>query len=245
MHTNIFYSHNLLGMIKTKIQKAIALAWIVAITATSFGSTFAATIIGTGSVTGDASFDTNIIWDDNFPGTATGTVTDVIIKARILPALNMEISTGSIDLGILTAGVASAGSLFIEVGTNAESGVSITARSQSGGLTNLADDTVKLQNNAGGLVGGVVFDDLIDESYTFASTAWATDSAALGFTLGADLGAVEVNNDTSEHIIYSTNKGEPSAAIDDVEFTVSVTSDADSLAGDYEDYVTFTVVGNF
>jgi hypothetical protein len=41
----------------------------------------------------------------------------------------MVFSSGGIDLGDLNAGVASTGSLFIEVGTNAKDGVSITARS--------------------------------------------------------------------------------------------------------------------
>ena len=87
-------------MIKTKIKKAIALACIVALTATSLGSTFAANI-GTASIDGGAS--SSVVWDDTFPGTATGTVTDVIVTAQVLPTLNMTLSTGSIDLGTLDA----------------------------------------------------------------------------------------------------------------------------------------------
>ena len=57
-------------MIKTKIKKAIALTGVVTLTAASSLSgitgVFAATQIGTGSVTGQPAFDTAIIWDDNY-----------------------------------------------------------------------------------------------------------------------------------------------------------------------------------
>jgi hypothetical protein len=99
-YKHLFYIHNLKGMIKTKIQKAIAIASIAALSATTLGSTFAANI-GTASINGGAS--SNVVWDDTFPGTATGTVTGIIVTAQVLPTLNMVISTGAIDLGILTA----------------------------------------------------------------------------------------------------------------------------------------------
>jgi expansin (peptidoglycan-binding protein) len=87
-------------MIKTKIKKAIAIASIAALAATTLGSTFAADI-GTASISGGAT--TNVVWDDLFPGTATGTVSGIVVTAQVLPTLNMVVSTGAIDLGILTA----------------------------------------------------------------------------------------------------------------------------------------------
>jgi hypothetical protein len=54
-------------MIKTKIKKAIALAGITTIAATSaLGgalNTYAASQIGTGSVTGTSAFDSAILWN--------------------------------------------------------------------------------------------------------------------------------------------------------------------------------------
>jgi hypothetical protein len=124
-------------MIKTKIKKAIALAGIASIAAASslggvLNNTFAASQIGTGSVTGQPAFDSAITWDDLFPGSASGSVDNIVITAKVLPTLTMEVSTGAIDLGDLVANVASTGSLFIEIGTNAKAGVTITARSGSG-----------------------------------------------------------------------------------------------------------------
>jgi len=180
------------------------------------------------------------MWDDSFPGTASGAVSNVIVTATVLPTLNMTVSTGSIDLGTLVAGTPSNGSLGIEIGTNASNGVTITARSGSGGLTNTASGAYKIQDNTD------AFDDGVDESYTFAATAGAHDSNTTGFVQSSNYAAVEVNNNTAEHTIYSTNKGEAdNAGAADVVFTVEATTVAETVAGDYEDNVTFTVTGNF
>lgn len=222
-------------MTKTQIQKVFATIALFAIATTNFGVAHA-TQIGTGSVTGSGAFDTAINWDDSFPGTASGSVSNILIKARVNPSLNMEISAEEIDLGVLVPGVASNGSLFIEVGTNAVSGVSITARSQNAGLENVADGTIEINDLTA---------DGVAESYTWASTAGATDSSNGAFASTGDLTAIEINDDTTEHTVYSTNKAEPTNLIDDVEFAVSATASAETPAGDYEDYVTFTVTGNF
>lgn len=220
-------------MIKTKIKKALALVALFALASTNGA---AATQIGTGSVVGDASFDAVIDWNDTYTAaSASGQVTDIIIKARVLPALNMSISTGMIDLGDLSAGVASAGSLFIEIGTNAKDGVSITARSQSGGLTHTSDATKQINDLTA---------DGVAESYTWESTPGADDSSDAAFA-ASGLTSLEINDDTTEHSVYSTNKPEATNLVDDVEFTVTATSTAETPAGEYEDRVTFTVTGNF
>ena len=227
-------------MIKTKIQKALAVASITAITAatlaTGLTTTFAATQVGTGSVTTDAAFDAAIMWDDAFPGTASGSVTDILIKARILPVLNMAISDKEIDLGVLTPGVASEGTLNLEIGTNAKSGVSITARSQSGGLTQTADSSIQMND---------LTTDGVAESYTYASTPNATDDSSNAAFTATGLASTEINDNTTEHVVYTTNKPEATQNVDDVEFKVSATSNIETPAGDYEDHVTFTVTGNF
>lgn len=223
-------------MIKTKIKKVLAATAIAALATTQFANVFAASNIGTATVTGDASFDANVVWDDNFPGTATGTITGIEVKAQVLPTLNMVISANEIDLGTLTAGVAASGSLDIEVGTNAANGVTIRAQSASGGLTNTSDNSLQINN---------LTTDGSAESYTFESTGNAIDSTVVGFANTGDLAATEVNSNT-ELVIYDTNKPELSDNTDaDVTFKVTATSNAQTAAGQYSDFVNFTVIGNF
>jgi len=217
-------------MTKTQIQKVFAAIALFAIAVTNFGAASAANI-GTGSVAGSGAFDSAIVWDDTFPGTATGTVTDIVIKARVEPSLNMVISTGAIDLGVLAVGVASTGDLAIEIGTNAVNGVSITARSQSGGLTNVSDSDVQINT--------------LTPAADPVTGSFGTFSAVNTGANGLDA-AKEITENTTEYNVYTSNKPEgASVAQDDVTFTVSATAQAETPAGDYEDRVTFTVVGNF
>lgn len=220
-------------MLKTKIKKAFAVAWITAITMTNFANVFAATNIGVAGVQGQAAFNSNVVWDDNFPGTATGTVSGVQVTASVLPTLNMTLSDSVIALGNIIPGTAKSGSIDIEVGTNAANGVTITARSANGGLVNTSDNTIVINNTNG-------------DNYTYASTANAVDSSFGTFTSTGDLTATEVINNTTEHKIYETNKPElDDNANADVTFTVEVDVDAETPAGDYTDEITFTVTGNF
>lgn len=220
-------------MVKTKIKKALAVAWITAIAMTNFGNVFAATNIGTAGVDGETTFDSNIVWDDNLPGTATGSVTWVQVNAKVLPTLNMTLSNSVIELGNVTPGSPSNGSIDIEVWTNAANGVTITARSSNGGMVNTNS-------------GAIMINDANWDSYTFASSANAIDSTVTGFTSTGDLTKTEVNNSTTEHIIYETNKPELDDNTNaDVTFTVETDIDTETPAGDYEDQITFTVTGNF
>jgi hypothetical protein len=219
-------------MLKTKIKKVFA---IIALTSLVFSGAHA-TQIGTGTVVGSGAFDTIINWDDNFPGTASGSVTNILIKARVNPVLNMSISAEEIDLGVLAAGVTSTGGLDIEVGTNAVSGVTITARSQDAGLTNVADGTVQINSLA---------TDEVVESYTWASSVNAADDSSFASFAATGLSALEIIDNSTEHTVYSTNKPESTTAVDDLTFVVAAQTTAETPAGDYEDRVTFTVTGNF
>ena len=222
-------------MTKTQIQKVFAGLALAAVSVTSLGSV-GATQIGTGSVVGEPAFDAAIIWDENFPGEATGSVENILIRAQVLPSLNMEISAEEINLGTLLPGVTATGSLAIEIGTNAVNGVTITARSQSGGLTNVADNAIQINDLTA---------DGVAESYTWASTPNAVnDSSYTAFT-ASGLTELEVNDTTTEHVVYDTNRPEATDGVDDVVFTVSATAEAETPAGDYEDRVTFTVTGSF
>lgn len=224
-------------MLKTKIKKAIAIASIAGMTATTLGTTLAASNIGTGSVSGTGAFDSAVVWDDAFPGFATGSVSGIKVKAKILPSLNMTLSTSEIDLGTLVAGITASGTIDIEVGTNAKDGLNITARSGSGGLTNTSDNSLQMNS---------LTTDGVAESYTFASAANTNDSTIAGFSSTGDLTTTEVNNNTTEHIIYTTNKPEKFDLVNqDLTFTVAATSDAQTQAWDYEDTITFTVTGKF
>ena len=229
-------------MTKTKIKKIAAIAIITTLTASILGlagfATSYATKIGTGSVVDDSSYDSDINWDDTFGNekNASGSVTDVVIQATVVPSLNVEISTGTINLGNLQAGTEVTGSLDLEVGTNAANGVTITARSQSGGLTNTTDNSIQLNS---------LTTDGIVESYKFASAINATtDSTVTGFIQSATLDT-EVDNNNTEHTVYTSNKPQAINGVDDITFTVKATSNAQTPSGAYEDKITFTVTGNF
>ncbi len=226
-------------MIKTKIKKAIALAWITAIAATSaLGgalNTYAATQIGTGSVTGTSAFDTAILWDGTYTAnSASGSVSNIIVTATVLPTLNMTISTGSIDLGTLVPNVESTWTVGIEIWTNATNGVSITARSWSGGLTNTASGAIQINDL-----------DADGESYKFSSLTGAIDSSITWFS-SQSYAAVEVNDNATENSVYTSNKPEKDDAANyDLVFTVGATATSETPAWDYQDNITFTVTGNF
>lgn len=226
-------------MTKTKIQKVlafIAIAWMAFANVWTPGSVFAISQIGTGSVSWTWAFDSAINWDDSFPWSASGSVSNIKIKARVLPTLNMAVSLSEIDLGTLVAWTASTGSLFLEVWTNAKAWVSITARSSSGWLTNTEDSAIVI--NTGSLDG------ISWEHFTYTAIKNATDDSASAAFSASWIAETEVY-DTTEHTIYTTNKWESTTAVDDVEFIVSATAVTETPAWDYEDTVTFTVTGNF
>ncbi len=225
-------------MLQTKIKKVFAVTALACIALSGTMST-SATQIGTGTVTGSGAFDSPIDWNDVFGAgsSASGSVENIRIKARILPSLSMEISDEEIDLGDLVPGVPSNGSLDIEIGTNAVSGVSITARSQNAGLTNLNDGTIQIND---------LTTDWVAESYTWGSTPTAADDSSFTtFSASGLATAVEINDNTTEHTVYTTNKPEATNLVDDVKFNVEATATAETPAGLYEDYVTFTVTANF
>ncbi len=224
-------------MTKTKTQKVLAILALGALATANFSAVSAASQIGTGSVTGTGAFNSAVMWNDLFPGTATGTVSNIVIRARVLPTLNMAVSAAEINLGDLTSGVTASGGLFLEIGTNAKSGVAITARSQSGGLSHTTEAGVQINNLT---VDGLA------ESYTWRSVKNVTDDSTSPTFAATDLtAAVEVANNSTEHIIYTTNKGEATNLVDDVQFRVAALTSAETPAGNYQDKVTFTVTGNF
>lgn len=222
-------------MMKTKIKRALALITLVGVLGIT--SNVGAVQIGTGSVVGTGAYDSSINWDGTFTAwSASGSVSNILVKAKVDATLNMSISTGTIDLGTLLASITSTGGLDLEIGTNAKSGVSITARSGSGGLTNTSSGAIQINDlTADGLA----------ESYTFVSTPNGTDDSSNGAFSASGLSSTEVNDNSTEHTVYTTNKPEATNLVDDVAFEVGATIGEETPAGDYEDRITFTVTGNF
>jgi hypothetical protein len=177
----------------------------------------------------------SVIWNDSFPGLATGTtITGLNINAKILPILNMEISgTGTIDLGNLSSVNYQTGSVNIEIGTNAKAGASVTATSTKGGL----------QNGTGSDYLNNLTSDGLADSYVFSSTLGTTDSAFTGM-VQTGLNPTEVNT-TTPFTLYSSNKPQATTGLNDLAFSVSAKPNAQSPAGNYNDVVTLTVTGNF
>jgi len=225
---------------QTNTNKLLAGALVAGMVLASTGASFAANI-GTGSVVGSGALTSNVVWDDTFPGTATGVVNGLVVKAKVKPSLNMVITgSGVIDLGELDAAGYSSGSVDIEVGTNAANGASVTARSTNGGLQNSTDNT-QFINSA------TTANDPIADNYQYSSTILAAaDSAYTSAFIQDAMAATEVNNSTTAHPIYTSNKPQSlSAGTDDFTFTVAAKPDAQTPAGEYNDVVVVTVTGNF
>lgn len=221
-------------MTKTKIKKIVAAISLFSILSVSL-NVQAATQIGTGSVVGSGALDTAIMWDDQFPWTASGTIDGIVVTATVLPILNMIVSADSIDLGTLSNVSYSTGSVDLEVGTNASNGVTISARSTNSGLSSSANGSVI--NN--------LSTDGVQESYKFISALNAVaDSSVWGYTQTANLDT-EVS-DTTDYTVYNTNKPEASDGVNDVTLSVAAQIDTQTPAGnDYTDTVVITVTWNF
>ncbi len=201
-------------------------------------SVHAATNIGTGTVVGSGALTANVVWDDAFPGTATGTINGLAVRARVEPQLNMTITgSGVVDLGTLSSTAYSTGTVDIEVGTNAVNGASVTARSTNGGLQNASNATVYINSLSA---------DEVADSYRFTSAINAADdSSYTSFAQTAALSA-EVSDNTTSHVLYTSNKPQAlSVGTDDFSFSVSAKPDAQTPAGSYNDLVVVTVTGNF
>lgn len=222
---------------RTNTNKLLSGALIASLALASTGA-YAATNIGTGSVVGSGALTSSVVWNDTFPGTATGVVNGLVVKAKVKPSLNMVISgSGVIDLGYLDPTAYSSGSVNIEIGTNAANGASVTAKSTNAGLKNVSDPTQ--------FINSLTADGLAD-SYQYSSAAVAAPDSAFGTFTQSFMAATEVNNTTTAHPIYTSNKPQAlSVGTDDFSFTVAAKPDAQTPAGDYNDTVVLTITGNF
>lgn len=201
-------------------------------------SSVGATDIGTGSVVGSGALTAPVIWNDTYTtASATGIVNGLSVTATIRPILNMTISgSGTIALGNLSDAAASTGSVNVEIGTNAVNGASVTARSTNGGLQNASNATVYINDLTA---------DEVADSYKFLSAIVATDDSS--YTSFAQTAALntEVNNNTTSHTLYTSNKPQTLTGIDDFSFSVAAQPSIETPAGTYSDVVVITVSGNF
>jgi hypothetical protein len=100
---------------------------------TLIGGVSAASIIGSGSVVGSGGLTSDVVWDDVFPGSATGTINGLTVKAQIQPTLSMVVTgSGVLELGMLSSSTYSTGTVSVEIGTNAVNGAAVTATSTNG-----------------------------------------------------------------------------------------------------------------
>ena len=202
---------------------------------TLISSAHAAIDIGTGSVTGSGGYTTNVSWNETYGvNTASGTISGLVIKAKVQPSLNMEISgSGTIDLGTLTPTGYSTGTVNIEIGTNATDGASVTASSVNGGLKN---GTNFINDQTAG--------DGVADSYVFSSASGATEDSA--YSISETFGAATEINSSAAYTVYTSNKPQANiGTVNDIIFSVAAKPDAQTAAGDYTDLLNVTVTGNF
>lgn len=221
----------------TNTRKLLSGALIAGLTLASQVS--AASNIGTGTVVDSGALTTTVVWDDAFPGVATGVVNGLVVQAQVRPVLNMTISgSGVINLGVLTSDTYNSGSVNMEVGTNAANGAAITVRSTNGGLQNASNSSIYINN---------LTTDEVADSYKFSGAVNTTDdSSYAAFTQTCSIAAgVEVSDSTTNHVLYSSNRPQKLDQVDDVTLTVSAKPDIETPAGRYSDLLVVTVTGNF
>ncbi len=196
--------------------------------ATLAGTVYAAPVTFTGSVTGGAT-NTDVVWDGNYPGTATGSST-VGVTATVTPILTMALDATTLALGTLTTSAYNSGSVNITVATNAVGGADVTMTSV--GLK----DTV---------VGKEIGVSDIDATAQTAATDYykVTTNAAPVFADVNDALANAGGTDVlASQVVYN---GTTVAAADTTKVTVGAKIAATTEAGTYSDTLTFTVVGSF
>lgn len=89
-------------------------------------------------------------------------------------------------------------------------------------------------------------DDEIADSYKFSGILGNDDSSYTSFNQTSPIASgVEVADNTTSHILYTSNKPQKIEGIDDVTFVVAAKPGLETPAGSYSDVVVVTVSGNF
>lgn len=220
---------------KIKTKKVLAIISILAISATSLSSVYAEKKVWEITVTdkngNEITSPVDITWDENFNGTANGigTIEGVKVTAIVEPVLDMRISKSLIELGVISGKVGS-GSLSIEVGSNSPSWVTVKAKSENGWLKHSWS-------------GSTIINSTNDGSYKFSAISGGNSEATATFQNSA---WIEVNTAEQEESIYLNSKAENLKETNgDIEFIVTATAQTSAEAGNYEDYITFSIIANF
>lgn len=209
---------------KTSFKKLVAGA---SITALVIMNTAYATQIGTWTITWGSTTPINSTWD--WVSTASGTTAsgslDVLVSAQVIPTLSMTISTWALNFWVLAVWVNDQ-SLTVTTASNAKDWVTVSVGSTWLATWNGATD--KFIGSLGrGLANGTTGTD----SYTIDSTtsAWGTPLASQA--VGASQAVLTANNVAKANATTTVN--------------LHATIDAQTEAGNYNDTLTFTVVGTF
>jgi hypothetical protein len=137
----------------------------------------------------------------------------------------MRLSADSINLGSVTS--QSNNGITIEVGTNSPSWVIVTATSQHGGLKHKTDNVSINNTNSG--------------TYAYASSANNPDLQNSTY-----LDTTHINTPSQLVQIYKSSWAEIlNSSDDDISFTVTAQAQTSAPAGEYEDYITFTILASF
>lgn len=207
---------------KTSLKKLVAGASILALTA--MNSAFASSLSLTGT---DTSLSlTGAIGGESYTGTSVTGSLNVTVSAQVLPTLSLDISAGSLNLGVLDSSIVSTGSLDVTLSTNATDGANVTVSSNTGWLASSQGDLIEYVN---AVTAGTQGYNLTVSDNVSAGGAIPTITNSTVEDI-VDTGILSVDNPTR-----------------DAKVTVQANASIDSLtpSGDYSVVHTFTVTGNF
>ncbi len=161
----------------------------------------------------------------------------IVVTATVQPVLKFAIEDWVTDFGVLSTSLSTI-TRWIEVGTNAVNGVTVTAQTVNGWLksTTASGHTIWLNTN----------DDLYSsETYSFTSVLWTADSASWATINGLVITDIVAADDV--FTVYSANKPQDFNTSDyDTDFVISTNIAASTpSASDYTDIIIFTATADF
>lgn len=211
---------------KTSFKKLVAGA---SITALVIMNTAYATQIGTWTITWSWTTPINSTWD--WVSTASGTTAsgslDVLVSAQVIPTLSMTISTWALNFWVLSVW-ANNQSLTVTTASNAKDWVTVSVASTWLATWNGATDKY-IWTLARGWSQTTTWVDSykiasVDTSVSGGTVLWLQDVAG------------------SQTILNANNVAKANAT---TTVNLTATIDAQTEAGNYNDTLTFTVVGTF
>ncbi|MGE4444304.1 MAG: hypothetical protein AB7E37_04900 [Candidatus Altimarinota bacterium] len=207
---------------KTSLKKLVAGASILTLTA--MNSVFASSLSLTGT---DTSLSlTGATGGTSYSGASVTGSLNLTVTAQVLPTLSLDISAGSLDLGVLDSSIVSTGSLDVKLSTNATDGANVTVSSNTGGLASTQGDLIEYVNTV--VAGTQGYNLTVSNNVAYGGAIPSIANATVENL--ADASILTVDNPTK-----------------DAQVTVQANASIDTLtpSGDYSVVHTFTVTGNF